>query len=210
MLNKLLSKLLLTITTLFALNLNAQEYHRGRYSVELSLTPLASVHIGPLQSLTGGASHESNHYIAGIARGIYKHTDRWSFSTGLGYSSQTIITTGAVVNPSSEQSSYSSNLHLLEIPVDAKIGFLKHFFANAGPILHFQLNSNSHVDKQTGVGMNIGLGVKVPLSRSFEASLSPQYKMYSLIPFQSGNHYDRTQMLGIGIGVSYTCPSLKK
>lgn len=201
--NKLIFKILLTITSVWGLDLNAQEYNKERYTVELSVTPLATVHIGPFQSLTGGASQKSNNYISGVIRGIYRHTAKWSFSAGLGYSSQEVTTSAAIVNPSIEQSKYSSNLHIWELPIEARFNFLKHFYANAGPLVHAQLNSNNHVDKQTGLGINIGLGVKVPLSPSFNISLSPHYKMYSLIPFQTESHHDRTQLLGIAIGASY-------
>jgi hypothetical protein len=70
-------------------------------------------------------------------------------------------------------------------------------------MLHFQQNSNSYVDKQHGIGFHIGLGAKVPLSQQFAVLLSPNYKMYSLIPFQSGRSYDRVQALGITVGVNY-------
>ena len=109
---------------------------------------------------------------------------RWPFNTVIGYSTQEVITELAIVNPELERKIYSSNLHVLEIPLEARLSFLKYFYANAGPILHFQPNSNNLVDKQTGVGINIGVGTKVPLSPRFAASLSPHYKMYSLIPFR--------------------------
>lgn len=196
------SYIFLSALMLWGSNLNAQEDKEKRYSLELSVTPLATVHISPLQSLTGAASHDSGRYIGGLVRAVYKHTEKWSFGTGLGYSFQKVTTTAALVDPNIQQRTHSSNLRIWEIPVEARFGFLKHFYANAGTLLHFQQNTIQNIDKQTGLGLNIGLGIKVPLSKRFGVSVSPHYKMYSLIPFQSGNHYDRTQLLGIGIGLT--------
>lgn len=182
-------------------HVNAQENKKRSYSLELSITPLASVHIGPPQFLTGAAGHKSNNYIGGQIRGVYKYTERWSFGTGLGYSTQKVTTTPPLVNPSIGQSTYSSSLHIWEIPMEARLTFFKHFYANAGTLIHVQQNANQHIDKQNGLGINIGAGVNVPLSSKLAVSISPHYKMSSLVPFQSKNHHDRTQLLGIGIGI---------
>lgn len=194
----------LTVSTQLGTGLYAQEHNSGRYGIDLSITPLSSVNIGPLKSLDGSGSHDSKHYISGLVRGTYQHTERWSFSAGLGYSSQKVTTTSALVNPGIDQIKHSTNLHIWEIPLEARIGFLKYFYASAGPMIHLQQNSNSHVDKQNGLGFNIGVGTKIPLSQSIAVSVSPHYKMYSLIPFQSGNHYDRIQTVGVQIGISYS------
>lgn len=205
--NKLLCRILLTVLTVstqLATSLYAQEHNSGRYGIDLSITPLSSVNIGPLKSLDGSAGHISKNYISGLVRGTYQHTERWSFSVGLGYSSQKVTTTYPVINPNIEQKKYFTSLHIWEVPLEARIGFLKYFYASAGPMIHLQQNSNSHVDKQNGLGFNISVGTKIPLSQSIAVSVSPHYKMYSLIPFQSGNHYDRIQTVGVQIGISYS------
>lgn len=203
--NKLLSSLLLTISTLCGTTLYAQEQHIGRYHIDVSITPLSAVNIGPLQDVVGMSSHDSKLYIAGILRGTYQHTEKWSFSAGVGYAHQKVITT-APFSPESNQLSYSSNLAIWEIPLAARLNFLTHFYAFAGPILHIQQHANPHVDKQNGFGIHTGVGAKIPLSQSIAISLSPYYKMYSLVPFQSGRYYDRMQTVGVEIGVSYRLP----
>ncbi|RKE57361.1 outer membrane beta-barrel protein [Sphingobacterium detergens] len=203
MLKNLRSKSLLVVLTVLGTFVDAQENRLGLYSLELSITPLSTVHIAPFQSLIGNGSQESKHYLSGLIRGTYKYNERWSFNAGIGYSTQKVITESAIVNPELERKIYSSNLHVLEIPLEARLSFLKYFYANAGPILHFQLNSNDLVDKQTGVGVTIGVSTKVPLSQRFAVSLSPHYKMYSLIPFQSENYHDRTHIFGVEVGLVF-------
>ncbi len=203
MLKKLLSGISFSLLTLSGTSLYAQQNNGSRYDIELSITPLAERTIGPRKSLMGAGSDASKNYIAGLLRVGYHYNEIWSFGVGLGYSHQNITTTSAIVDPSVERMQYSSDLSIWEFPLDARIKFLKYLYANAGPMLHFQQNSNSHVDKQHGIGFHIGLGAKIPLSQKFAVTLSPHYKMYSLIPFQSGRNYDRVQVLGIAVGLNY-------
>ncbi|MGF7028462.1 outer membrane beta-barrel protein [Sphingobacterium sp. HSC-15S19] len=203
MLNKLLSRIFLSVLTLSATGLYAQQNNSGSYEIELSFTPLAERTIGPRKSAFGAGSDASKNYIVGLLRVGYHYNETWSFGVGLGYSHQNITTTSGIVDPSVERMQYSSELSIWEVPLDARVKFLKYLYANAGPMLHFQQNANSYVDKQHGIGFHIGLGAKVPLSQQFAVTLFPHYKMYSLIPFQSGRNYDRVRVLGIGIGVNY-------
>ena len=203
MLKKLLSGISLSLLTLSATSLYAQQNNGGGYDIELSITPLAESTIGPRKSAFGAGSDDSKNYMAGLLRVGYRYNETWSFGAGLGYSHQNITTTSGIVDPSVERMQYSSALSIWELPLDARIKFLKYLYANAGPMLHFQQNANSHVDKQNGIGFHIGLGAKVPLSQQFAVTLSPHYKMYSLIPFQSGRNYDRVQVLGIAVGLNY-------
>ncbi len=203
MLKKLLSRIFLSVLTLSGTGLYAQQNNSGSYDIELSITPLAERTIGPRKSLMGAGSDDSKNYIAGLLRVGYHYNETWSFGVGLGYSHQNITTTSGIVDPSVERMQYSMELSIWEFPLDARVKFLKYLYANAGPLLHFQQNANSYVDKQHGIGFHIGLGAKVPLSQQFAVLLSPNYKMYSLIPFQSGRNYDRVQALGITVGVNY-------
>ncbi|WP_367330257.1 outer membrane beta-barrel protein [Sphingobacterium multivorum] len=203
MLKKLLSGISFSLLTLSGTALYAQQNNSGNYEIELSFTPLAESTIGPRKSLMGAGSDDSKNYIAGLLRVGYHYNETWSFGAGLGYSHQNITTTSVIVDPSVERMQYSSDLSIWEIPLDARVKFLKYLYANAGPMLHFQQNSNSHVDKQNGIGFHIGLGAKVPLSQQFAVTLSPHYKMYSLIPFHYERNSDRAQVLGIAVGVNY-------
>ncbi|WP_293886801.1 MULTISPECIES: outer membrane beta-barrel protein [unclassified Sphingobacterium] len=203
MLKKLLSGISFSLLTLSGTALYAQQNNSGSYEIELSFTPLAERTIGPRRSLMGAGSDASKNYIAGLLRVGYHYNEIWSFGVGLGYSHQNITTTSAIVDPSVERMQYSSELSIWEFPLDARVKFLKYLYANAGPMLHIQQNSNSHVDKQNGIGFHIGLGAKIPLSQQFAVTLSPHYKTYSLIPFQSGRNYDRVQVLGIAVGLNY-------
>ena len=207
--NKLLYSILLTVVTVstqLGTSLYAQVHNKGRYGIDLSITPLSSVNIGPLKSLIGSQGNISKNYISGLVRGTYKHTERWSFSVGLGYSSQKVTTTFPVIYPDIEQKQYFTDLHIWEVPLEARLRFLKYFYASAGPMIHFQQQSNSYVDKQNGLGINIGVGTKIPLSQTIAVSLAPHYKFYSLIPFHSGKYYDRIQTVGVEIGVSFSLP----
>ncbi|WP_426790721.1 outer membrane beta-barrel protein [Sphingobacterium sp. WOUb80] len=203
MLNKLLSGISLSLLVLSGTGLYAQQNNGSRYDIEFSITPLAESAIGPRKGLMGASSDASKNYMAGLLRVGYHYNETWSFGAGLGYSHQNITTTSAIVDPSVERIQYSSELSIWEVPLEARIKFLKYLYANAGPMLHIQQNSNSHVDKQNGIGFHIGLGAKIPLSQQFAVTLSPNYKMYSLIPFHSERNYDHVQALGISIGVNY-------
>lgn len=199
----LLFRIFLSVLTLSGTNLYAQQRNGSDYDIEFSITPLAERTIGPRMGLMGSGSDDSKNYIAGLLRVGYHYNETWSFGAGLGYSHQNITTTSAIVDPSVERIQYSSELSIWEIPLEARIKFLKYLYANAGPILHFQQNANSYVDKQNGIGIHIGLGAKIPLSQQFAVTLSPHYKMYSLIPFQSERNYDRVRVLGIAVGLNY-------
>lgn len=203
MLKRLLSRIFLSVLTLSGTGLYAQQRNGSGYDIEFSITPLAERTIGPRTGLMGGGSDDSKNYIAGLLRVGYHYNETWSFGAGVGYSHQNITTTSEIVDPSVERIQYSSELSIWEIPLEARVKFLKYLYANAGPILHFQQNANSYVDKQNGIGIHIGLGAKIPLSQQFAVTLSPHYKMYSLIPFQSERNHDRVRVLGIAVGLNY-------
>ena len=181
----------------------AQESTTGKYSLEFSVTPISTVTIGPFQELVGAGSNESDRYFGGQLGIGYQYNSWLSLHTSIAYSRQNVTTTPAVVDPTLHRDIFHSKINIIELPLEARVKFLKYLYANVGPSIHLQQNTNKYVDKQSGVGMTLGIGAAVPVSKYMKVTVAPHYKIYSLIPFEAGHNRDRIQLLGGTLGVGY-------
>ena len=82
----------------------------------------------------------------------------FSIETGLLYSTNKaeLVTIG----PAGQR--YSGEIHMLSVPVLARLTFLKYLYGEGGLIIDHQTNykSDGIVDSQSGVGLEIGVGGK--------------------------------------------------
>ncbi len=188
---------------LFPGNLKSQEHKFEKVRIGISLIPLASNSVGPFESVVGGGSLTSSKFFSGMLSLDYPINQRFFISSAVGYSRQQIIAEGAP-NPPNKPSKDTLSLKIFEVPVLAGFHFGRFFYANLGPMIHFDLSKKQEfMDKQNGLGLQLGIGVDWDLSSSFSLQLEPGLKAYSLIPFESGNYPDRIMSLGIKIGAKY-------
>ncbi len=190
---------------LFPLNLLAQDSNTKDIQIGIAITPLSVRNLGPLESVEGGGSLSSKKYFSAELTLLYPLKGIWGLQTGFNFSRQQVAIEGAVVNPDVDRYRDTSLLKQFEIPILGTAQFGKLFYANFGPLLHFDFSGNQSVmDKQNGIGLQLGIGANWNMSRNFSLQLEPVAKLYSLLPFQKENVQDRILMGGIKVGVRYS------
>ncbi len=156
------------------------------------------------KTLEGGPSYSGkSFYTIGVSY-IYPVYSRIDIESGIEYSNHT-ITVKPMSLPGMEHTPYNKNISLINIPITARINFLKYFFINGGFMLNLDLGNSSPIDSQTGVGTIVGIGAKYNLNNGLGAFVNGYYKFHSLIPFSadSGEYRWRLTEGGLRIGITY-------
>ena len=202
------SKLLL-VAILFliggSLNSNSQtnQAKSEKGKIGISMTPIADNDVFYFESLSGvGSTYGNGAYTLGL--NYLRHINHWlELETGLEYSLHRVTVNSA---PMPESTSRKTKLQLIEIPVTVRTNFLRYFFANAGPVLHFDVSKNNSVDEQTGLGFLIGVGAKYDFNSGFSIFVNPYAKINTLLYFTLDKYHERTSTNGVRIGVTYALP----
>jgi len=196
----------LILFVILSFSLLAQEKSGQKRSIGITFSTIGSndVSNSAREALLGGASYSGkSFYTVGVS---YVHPVRsWiDIETGIEYSSHT-ITVEPMSLPGMENSSYNKDISLINIPVTAKINFLKYFFVNGGILLDLELENSSPIDSQTGIGTLLGLGAKHNLTNGLGAFVNGYYKIHSLIPLSAENDDYRWMLMegGLRIGLTY-------
>lgn len=196
--------LLIFCSSILYTKTSSQEVYKKKLGFEINVSPVSLSHIGPFEMMYGGAGHTGENYFGIAAKGTYSITRKWSLATGIGYSTQKLVTTLPYDGAPGNEKTITQQLQVWELPVLTHYYLSKYFFTSAGPIIHLQQKAVYALDKQSGIGAQIGLGVQIPVKNSFAISLSPSYRIYSLIPFSSTRHDDRMRVLDVNLGLKYS------
>lgn len=101
-------------------------------------------------------------------------------------------------------SPYNADLSLINIPLTVRANFANYFFANVGLLLGFETSSSNIIDKQSGVGALLGVGVQYELNNGLGLFVNPYTKMHALIPFSAEKYHQRLLEWGLRVGVTYS------
>lgn len=182
----------------------AQSDMQKKIKIGLSLTPVGVQDVGPKETLDGGGSTESSGLFGMGAVLQYSFNHKWSLETGLEFSRQRIVRTGAF-HPAEPAYEGKSTLKIWELPVMARFNFVRFLYVNGGLMFHVDgSGKGSEVDKQDGVGLQAGLGANIRLGNGFSVFVNPMIKRYSVLHFQDhGNYPDRVLSGNVKLGVMY-------
>ncbi len=155
-------------------------------------------------TLLGGEGYSGkSFYTLGVS---YVHPVRsWiGIESGIEYSSQ-IITVNPMSMPNQEYTPYNADIHLINIPVSARVIFLKYFFINGGLLLDLDMGKSSPIDSQSGIGTLFGIGAKYNLHNGLGAFANGYYKFHALIPLSAESDDYRWRLMegGLRIGIVY-------
>ena len=199
---KIFSLGLLMSLSFFAL---AQE--KAKASIGLTFSSFGSTYItnSARMSLVGEASYRGKSFHSvGIS---YVHPVRsWiGIESGIEYSNHT-ITVEPMAMPNIMLSPVNKDISLINIPIAARINFLKYFFIHGGVLLDVEIGTSSPIDNQTGIGTLLGIGAKYNLNNGLGAFVNVYYKYHSLIPFLAESNEYRWRLVegGLKVGVSYS------
>jgi hypothetical protein len=127
-----------------------------------------------------------------------------ALETGLQYYSDNVQMSSIYPGPNG-LTNFISNGHakILSIPLNAKFNFLHYFYGTTGISGDFQTNynSNSVLDKQTGMGFEFGLGAKYNIG-NINLFINGYAHYFSLLHFSSKSDSNLVED-GLRFGVGY-------
>lgn len=182
-------------------NLHAQEGKTkkeiGKFGI--SFSSLGGDEFLTFASVSGGASYDSKGFFAfGVNYG--RDINKWlEFETGLEYSKHKFVV--RPMFPDAERS--KAHTDLLNIPLTVRANFWKYFFANGGLLIDIDLAKKSDLDRQTGVGVMLGVGAKYDFSSGVSVFVNPYVKMHSLLYLTMESSHERLSNAGVRVGVMY-------
>ena len=126
----------------------------------------------------------------------------FDLETGLEYSYHKIMV-DPNLPPSLDQPDYPIRMHIMTVPVAARLNFLKYLFFSAGGMLNLDLSNPGEADTQTGLGAIASLGVQYDFDFGMSIFINPYIKANGLLPFAPDDHQQRLMVSGWRFGVLY-------
>lgn len=187
------------IPTSYAQN-DASKTTKGQIGITFS--SLGANDVANTQDLIGGPGYFGDKfYSIGISY-IYPLNHTFDIETGIEFSNHKILVESNVI-PSSVKTSSISKLSVISLPVSIRLNFLKYCFINGGLFLGTDASSTSPIERQNGIGTNLGLGLKYDFKCGISAFVNPYAKMHSLISFSSSDNHQRLIESGFRFGLMY-------
>lgn len=134
---------------------------------------------------------------------LYPVNSYLDIETGLGISFHKLIVTPHLP-PNVEVIDYEENVTLLNIPLNVRMNFLYNFFINGGGVINLDFDDFSSIHKQSGLGVNFGIGYKYDFEIGISVFLNPYAKMSTLLPLKSEKYHQRLLEYGLRFGVVYS------
>ena len=191
----------------FSCSLLAQEKQSLKKSIGFTFSTISSdvINSAGMTSLGGPSYSGKSAYTLGVS---YIHPIRsWiDIESGVEYSNHTITVEPIHIPGFGRHPEYDKDISLINIPITARINFLKYFFVNGGIMFDFEIGKSSPIKSQTGIGTILGVGAKYNLSNGLGTFINGYYKSHSLIPFSADNGNDYRWRLiegGLRIGITY-------
>jgi len=170
--------------------------------IGITLSSFGSNDVITFQKLIGAASYNGDQfYTLGISY-LYPLNNTFDIETGIEYSNHKIII-DPEVSSGGILPSYREKFSLISIPATARVNFARFFFVNGGIFLDIDATNPMPVDSQTGIGANLGMGVKYKFKCGATAFVNPYLKAHSLVPFSSGQYQQHLMESGLRFGLMY-------
>ena len=195
---------LICIASLLTCSLNAQNdtSKSTKGQIGITLSSLGTNDVANNHTLDGGPGYFGDKYYSIGVSYIYPLNHTFDLETGIEYSNQKILVESAVM-PTNVHTSAISKLSIISFPVSIRLNFLKYCFINGGLFLGTDMSSSSPIEKQNGIGTNLGLGLKYDFKCGFSTFVNPYAKMHSLISFSSSDNHQRLMESGFRFGLMY-------
>lgn len=186
--------------TSFSIFAQQKEWKSSATRIGFTFSSFGENDVIRFHQLTGDASYSSDKfYTLGITF-LYKLNSLFDLETGVEYSRQWIIIKPNL-QPQSAIPPYGEKFSLLNFPVTVRMNFLRYFFLNGGLLVDMDVKNSSSIDKQSGMGGIVGLGIKYDISRALTIFANPYLKAHTLVPFSSDNYNQRLMETGFRFGL---------
>ena len=154
------------------------------------------------QELIGSASKIGEEFFTFGIDYLSKLNSFLDVETGIEYSNHRIII-DPMLSSGMNLPSYGGKFSLISIPATVRVNFARYFFVNGGIFLGIDATNPMPVDSQTGIGANLGMGVKYKFKCGATAFVNPYLKAHSLVPFSSGQYQQHLMESGLRFGLMY-------
>ena len=198
----------LVLLLMLSYTLVAQEKQELKRSIGFTFSAIGSNDVTNSEraSLLGGESYSGKRFFTLGVSYVHPILSWIAIESGIEYSKHTITVEPMKMPNFPYTAPYDKSVSLINIPITARVSFLKYFFINGGLILDLEAANSSPIESQTGVGTLLGIGAKYSLSNGFGAFVNGYYKAHTLVPFSANNDDYRWRLIegGLRIGVTYS------
>jgi hypothetical protein len=177
-------------------------YAQKRNQLGITFSGLGKCDVWTSQNLIGGAAITGDKYYSFGLIYLYRLNKIFDIETGFEYSKYKIIITPNLP-PQYDNSPHSESATLLNIPISVRLNFLKYCFINTGIGFNMDTGNSGSLDSQTGIGANLGLGLKYGFKQGLSVFVNPYLKVNSLISFSLNDSHQRLSESGIKLGLVY-------
>ena len=157
---------------------------KGKGQIGITFSSFGSNDLISFAKTMGGPGYHGEGFKAFGLAYVYKLNETLDFETGIEYSYHKII-----IEPNLPLIYHGTptlvRFSLINIPATIHINFLRYFFLNSGLFLGFGGSNPGEINRQNGIGINIGLGLKYEFRGGFSLFVNPYTKVHSLIPLTS-------------------------
>ena len=199
--------LTLVLLIMLPFSLLAQEKVALKKSIGFTISTIGSNDVinSARESLLGGPGYSGKRFYTLGVNYVLPVRYWLDIESGIEYSNHT-ITVQPMSFPGMEYTPYNKDISLINIPITARVNFLKYFFINGGFILDLDMSTSSPIDSQTGIGTLFGVGAKYNLNNGLGAFVNGYYKFHSLLSLSAESDDYRWRLIegGLRIGITYS------
>jgi hypothetical protein len=98
---------------------------------------------------------------------------------------------------------HNGSVSLINIPVGVRANFLKYCFVNGGVLFGIDVSKDSPINSQTGLGVQLGAGLKYDFKTGISLFVNPYIKIHSLIPGSFNDYNLRLFESAFRFGMTY-------
>jgi len=98
---------------------------------------------------------------------------------------------------------HSGSVLLINIPVGVRANFWKYCFINGGALFDIDVSKDSPINSQTGLGVQLGAGLKYDFKTGISVFVNPYTKVHALIPNSFNSYNLHLFESAIRFGVTY-------
>lgn len=189
------------ITSFILLLLSAALIINGQ-DLSLSVAPTIN-NVFYYQFVAGGYSGNSKAGFNVSAEYIRSGTQKISWGFGLCYQYSRVEIVPAPMPPE-ERIPHTETVNLVTPGFKTVFNFRKEFYLTADPFIDIQLKSEtqSSIDNQTGLGISLGFGKRIPISEGIFIMLEPRLWVHNVVPFVDNNLAVRLTVVGLKAGIN--------
>ncbi|HJZ39994.1 MAG TPA: hypothetical protein VJ203_06490 [Bacteroidales bacterium] len=198
-LNRIMNKIPLFLIVLTGLSASLysqeKEIHSERLTIGIAFYSLGYDYITRFDLHDGAPKYSGDYFYEVGINFLFPLNDRQQFETGIEYGYYRINIKPLI------GTSYIEHISLIDIPINIRTSIGRSFFMTGGALIDFDIANSNIFDNQTGIGVNLAVGINYCFNNGLSISFSPYFKAHSVIPFSFGWGDNRLLETGCRFGM---------